>query len=249
MNLIDLFIDAPLVRDISSMKMPNQTKVVPYSFTPSSKDNTDDDYDRRRRDIAWAPSTCCTCYSSFCGGLILLILLIMAIAIPLLITIAASTTSTTTIITTTSTTSTSTVTTTAITCSPACSSEQTCVLGDGDIVVSTPNGNTINYMNMGPSTSTDQGQLDADCTNGTGPENVFWSRGGPIPPTGTYYVCFEPYFFNPNITSADPISVTIDIKRSNNTNLSATQNYTSTIRNNYACDANSMTLLISFTYP
>ncbi|CAF0781879.1 unnamed protein product [Adineta steineri] len=247
--------------------MSNQIKVVPYSFTSPSKDDTNNDYDRRRRDIAWAPSTCCTCYSSFCGGLILLILLIMAITIPLLIIIATSTTSTTTIITTTSTTSTSTVTTTAITCSPACSSQQTCVLdvcvgvgylsctltwsriGDGDIVVSTPNGNTINYMNMGPSIYTDQGELDADCTNGTGPENVFWSSGGPVPPTGTYYVCFEPYFFNPNITSADPISVTIDIKRSNNTNLSATQNYTSTIRNNYACDANSMTLLISFTYP
>jgi uncharacterized protein YfaP (DUF2135 family) len=121
--------------------------------------------------------------------------------------------------------------------------------GDGDIVVKTPTGNTISYNNTGPSQSTDQGQLDKDDRNGTGPENVFWPKGGFIPPKGVYYVCFEPYHFNPNITSQDPISVTVKIMRSNKNNLVVTQNFTSTIKNGYDCDASSKTLLISFTYP
>ena len=101
----------------------------------------------------------------------------------------------------------------AIPCLPTCNSQETCVKGvcvgigylsctmtwsrpgDGDIVVRTPTGNTIAYNNTGPSQYTDQGQLDKDDRNGTGPENVFWSNSRSIPPTGIYYVCFEPYFF------------------------------------------------------
>jgi uncharacterized protein YfaP (DUF2135 family) len=66
------------------------------------------------------------------------------------------------------------------------------VPGDIDLWVRTPNGKVISYMNVGPSATTDFGNLDADDTSGTGPENVFWSSAY-TPPRGTYVVCVNPY--------------------------------------------------------
>ena len=120
--------------------------------------------------------------------------------------------------------------------------------GDGDLVVKTPNGKVICFNNTGPSSSTDQGRLDVDDQTGTGPENIFWSNSGSKPPTGIYHACFEPYNFNPNITNLNPISVTLNIKGSNNT-FSITMNFTSTIKNKYDCNANAPNLLASYTYP
>jgi uncharacterized protein YfaP (DUF2135 family) len=120
--------------------------------------------------------------------------------------------------------------------------------GDGDIVVTTPNSHTISYMNTGPSSSTDQGQLDVDNTNTTGPENIFWSNNSSVPPSGVYYVCFEQYRFNPNATVSNPIVATVTIMRSTNTTLTFTRNFTSYQTDYYTCNSYSNTLLGSFTY-
>ena len=154
-----------------------------------------------------------------------------------------------------------------IPCSPTCSAQKTCVQGvcvgigylsctmtwsrpgDGDIVVTTPNNNTISFHNRGPSTSTDQGQLDVDDTVGTGPENVFWQNNGPYPPYGTYYVCFEPYSFSAGASISKPIVVTVQIVRSTSSTLFFSQNFTSYQTNSYECTSNCNTLLGSFTYP
>ncbi|CAF0828265.1 unnamed protein product [Adineta steineri] len=178
----------------------------------------------------------------------------------------ATTTSETTTVTTTS--ITTTTQTTAIPCSPSCNWEQTCIQnvctnvgylactltwsrpGDGDIVVTTPSGKTICYINRGPSNATDQGELDRDDQVGEGPENVYWPSNGTLPPTGTYYVCFEPYQFNnPIISIANPITVIYRIVRPSSPTLIFTRTFTSTITNSYNCNITSNTLIGSFNYP
>ncbi|CAF4985165.1 unnamed protein product, partial [Rotaria sp. Silwood1] len=142
-------------------------------------------------------------------------------------TSTTSTTATSTTSTSTVTTSTTTTTTTDIPCTKVCTSRETCEAGvcvgigylsctltwsragDGDLVLRTPNNHVIYWNNAGPSFSTDQGYLDVDDKNGTGPENIFWSNTSSIPPTGTYYVCFEPYLFNPNASLSIPITATV----------------------------------------
>ncbi|CAF3086591.1 unnamed protein product [Rotaria sp. Silwood2] len=174
------------------------------------------------------------------------------------------TTSTTT--TTTETTAVTTIITTS-SCSPSCNSQQTCIqsvclnvghlafaltwsqIGDGDIVVTTPNGKAINYQNEGPSSSTDQGILDRDDSDSIGPENIYWSSSSSLPPTGTYYLCFEPYSFNPTISSSNPLTVTYHVVRSSGTILNITKIFTSTLSDSYNCDATSSTLVGSFSYP
>lgn len=122
--------------------------------------------------------------------------------------------------------------------------------GDGDIVVTTPNAKTIYYNNKGPSVKTDQGELDRDDQVGTGPENVYWSSTGPVPPTGTYYICFEPYkFISPAISASAPLTVTYRVIRPLGLVLTFIKTFTSTIKNSYACDATSPTLIGSFAYP
>ncbi|UJR32807.1 hypothetical protein I4U23_020269 [Adineta vaga] len=254
------------------MIVTNQTKIVPYSHSISysiprtnlDKDNTTNDRNRQGGDLIEPVTKCCTCPCACFGGLALLLLLCFAIGIPILVSIKSSTMINTDNAMSTSTTTT---TTTGIPCSPSCKSEEVCVLGkcigigqlsftltwsrkgDGDIVVGTTTGKNIFYNNTGSSSFTDYGKLDVDDRNGTGPENVFWSNLGPTPPAGVYYVCFEPYSFNPLIDNLNPISVTIDIKGSNNNTFTFTKNFTSTIKNDYHCNANSSTLLTSYTYP
>lgn len=156
-----------------------------------------------------------------------------------------------------------------IPCSPFCSSQQACIqgvcvgtgylsivmtwsrVGDGDIVVSTPNSNVICYTNKGPGSLTDFGQLDVDDKTGTGPENVFWSNstGSSLPPNGIYYVCFEPYAFTANASVSNPIFVTARVFRTSNTALTFRRNFTSYQTDNYECGPSSSTLLGSFSYP
>ncbi|CAF4868692.1 unnamed protein product [Rotaria sp. Silwood1] len=188
-------------------------------------------------------------------------------------TVSTTTTTTTTTaasISSTQTTNTTTAVTTIITansCSPSCNSQQTCIQsiclnvghlacvlvwsrsGDGDIVVTTPNGKTINYQNIGPSSSTDQGILDRDDTSSTGPENIYWPSSGSLPPTGTYYMCFESYSFSPTISSSDPLTVTYHIVHASGAFFNYTRTFTSVLSDSYNCGATSSTLIGSFTYP
>lgn len=120
--------------------------------------------------------------------------------------------------------------------------------GDGDLVVTTPNDHRIYYENTGPSIDTDQGQLDHDDRIGTGPENIFWAYNY-TPPTGIYYVCFEPFKFDINISVIYPLTVKIKVLRSTNISLILTKTYTSSIRNDYFCNSVSPTLLTSIDYP
>jgi uncharacterized protein YfaP (DUF2135 family) len=124
-------------------------------------------------------------------------------------------------------------------------------IGDGDIVVETPNSNIIYWGNAGPSSSTDQGQLDVDNTNGTGPENVFWSNNtsSSVPPTGVYNVCFSQYAFNPNASSIYPITARVTVVGSGNTTLTFTRTFTSYYFNYNHCGSSSGGFLGSFTYP
>ncbi|CAF1127411.1 unnamed protein product [Rotaria sordida] len=185
-------------------------------------------------------------------------------------TTSTSTTSTST--TSTSTTSTSTITTTTtattgISCATVCTSQETCEAGvcvgigylsctltwsrpgDGDIVLRTPNNRVIYWNNKGPSVNTTQGYLDVDDKNTTGPENIFWSNSSSVPLSGTYYVCFEPYEFNPNASLSNRITATVKVRRSTSTTLYFTRNFTSPQRDYYVCNYNSITLMGSFTYP
>ncbi len=154
-----------------------------------------------------------------------------------------------------------------IPCSATCTSQQTCVQGkcvgigylsctltwsrpgDGDIVVATPNSNFISYQNRGPSYNTDYGQLDVDDQVGTGPENVFWSNSGYVPPTGVYYVCFSQYSFNPTASYTNPITATVKVVLSTNSTLTFTKTFTYVYQAYSACDSSSSNLLGSFTYP
>ena len=119
--------------------------------------------------------------------------------------------------------------------------------GAGDIVVTTPNSHTIFYNNTAPTPLTDQGRLDVDDKDATGPEKVFWSNSSSVPPHGTHYVCFEPFDFVPLIGSFHPIAVVVTIVRSANVLSTFRRNFTSTLSNGYACDAGSTTLMGSFT--
>lgn len=154
-----------------------------------------------------------------------------------------------------------------IPCSPTCASQKVCVQGvcvgvghlsvtltwsrsgDGDLVVTTPNNKRIYYNNKGPSTSTDQGQLDVDDMVGRGPENIFWSSSGSAPPNGTYYVCFEPYSFSTNPSISNPIFVTIRVLDLMNNVMIFQRNLTSYQLNSHDCDASAVTLVGSFSYP
>ncbi|CAF2747167.1 unnamed protein product [Rotaria sp. Silwood2] len=114
-------------------------------------------------------------------------------------------------------------------CSPPCSPYQECVSGvcvgrgvlsftltwnrpgDGDIVVTIPNGKTIMYPAGKPSIETNYGQLDIDDRRGTGPENVYWNTTEPA--RGTYFVCFQQFKFNQFATPADPITAVVEVKQ------------------------------------
>jgi hypothetical protein len=113
-------------------------------------------------------------------------------------------------------------------CAPACPAHQVCSngvcvgsgqfgisltwsrAGDGDIIVITPSGKSIMFQNKGPSVNTDQGQLDHDDQNGTGPENVFWNQTAP---SGIYHICFNEYVFSPPASNTNPITAVFQIRK------------------------------------
>jgi len=91
--------------------------------------------------------------------------------------------------------------------------------------------------------------LDRDDQVNTGPENVYWTTNGTAPPTGTYYLCFEPYSIIPTISTIDPITAVYRIIDPTGIIHVFTRTFTSVLRNSYNCDSTSTTLVGSFTYP
>ena len=154
-----------------------------------------------------------------------------------------------------------------ISCAPACPSQQACEEGtcvnveklgitltwsrpgDGDIVLTTPNNKHIYWNNKGASSETDGGYLDKDDLTGTGPENIYWRDSGVDPPTGTYNVCFQPYFFEIPPTIENPVYVTITVRRPIGATLKFTKTVTETYSFNNQCYPSSNGYLGSFTYP
>ncbi|MBU8900835.1 hypothetical protein DRW03_27395 [Corallococcus sp. H22C18031201] len=116
------------------------------------------------------------------------------------------------------------------TCTTACTQNQSCVgsvcvgmgnlqfnvtwsrAGDGDLLVVTPSGKVISYVNPGPNAATDFGRLDRDDQTGTGPENVFWDVAQ-TPPAGTYNLCFNTSVFFPLPTPATPVDIVLTARR------------------------------------
>ncbi|CAF0916543.1 unnamed protein product [Adineta steineri] len=268
------------LRLVQVLKLPRQChhqslKIQLIERHPNQKEFTDlnhqNDRKQKRKYLKYYCVYLPLCIYLLMISLICLGTIIAAIVIGLLSLAKTTTTTATTTseITTVTTTSIITTTqTTAIPCSPSCNSEQTCIQnvctnvgylactltwsrpGDGDIVVTTPSGKTICYTNRGPSNATDQGELDRDDQVGEGPENVYWPSNGTLPPTGTYYVCFEPYQFNnPIISIINPITVIYRIVRPSSPTLIFTRTFTSTITNSYNCNITSNTLIGSFNYP
>ncbi|MFW5739176.1 MAG: hypothetical protein ACOC1F_02295, partial [Myxococcota bacterium] len=142
-------------------------------------------------------------------------------------------------------------------CVPECGSGHTCVngtcVGDGtlrftvtwspegdvDLHVVTPNGKEIDYGNPGPDDGTDYGELDADDTIGTGPENIYWADGN-TPPSGTYHVCVNAYE-----SSSRAYTLTVD-------NNGVMTNYTGTAAaDGYdtPCSPTAFTYVTSVTFP
>jgi len=107
----------------------------------------------------------------------------------------------------------------------------------------------IYFNNPGPSNATDEGKQDVDNKSGKGPENVFWKDGGPLPPNGTYYICFSQYSFKSNASLSNPIVATVIVTYSSNTVLTYTKNFTSYYRDYTDCDTSSTGFLYSVSYP
>ncbi|CAF4693063.1 unnamed protein product, partial [Rotaria sp. Silwood2] len=128
------------------------------------------------------------------------------------------------------------------TCSPACASYQQCVegvcigqgtlsftltwsrIGDGDIVITIPNGNTIFYGQRGPNTLTNNGQLDVDDQRGMGPENVFWNATQPD--NGIYLICFQQFAFTSFASPTNPLTATVVVKQTGQAPQTLTKTFT-----------------------
>lgn len=121
--------------------------------------------------------------------------------------------------------------------------------GDGDILLTTPNGRTIFWGNRGPSNLTDQGFLDRDDRVGTGPENIYWQSNNTNPPTGTFHVCFQAYAFTPPPSPENPVYATVNVRRPMSPTLTLTVAITERFRFNNQCSSTSRTSVGSFTNP
>ena len=113
--------------------------------------------------------------------------------------------------------------------------------GDMDLHLVNPTAKHIYFGNKGPSTTTDNGQLDVDDTTGTGPENIFWASNF-TPPTGTYLVCVSPY----SITTSTTYELTIKRPGRPDLVLTGTRAVSNT---SSACDTASPNYVTSFSYP
>ena len=155
-----------------------------------------------------------------------------------------------------------------IPCNTTCEPEQVCVrgvcvnigrlginlvwsrVGDADLVVSTPNNNTIYYRNKGPSNATDGGYLDMDDQVGTGPENVFWpSNSTTLPPYGTFNFCVQVPKFNASISASRPLQVTIAIRQPMYPTYTYTKTFTRPFTDTNRCLTSSPGYIGSFIYP
>lgn len=116
------------------------------------------------------------------------------------------------------------------------------------MIVRTPAGKTISRNNKGPSNNTDQGQFAAEVTSGTGSEEIFWNTDIK-PPTGTYYICAEPYNFVPAISTNNRVTFTVQVRTPPSKIRTFTKNITSSSTNNLACSHTSNTLVATFPYP
>lgn len=121
--------------------------------------------------------------------------------------------------------------------------------GDGDIVLTTPNGRTIYWGNKGPSVNTDGGNLDRDDRVGTGPENIYWQSNSTAPPVGTFHVCFQPYAFTPRLSADNPVQAMIYVRRPMNPTVTLTRIFTSTVPLTNQCDPNAASYMGTFTNP
>jgi hypothetical protein len=144
-------------------------------------------------------------------------------------------------------------------CGNMCAANQTCVLGmcvgqgnlrvtlvwdrpgDMDLYVVTPTGKKIYFGNTGPSAATDFGELDADDTIATGPENIFWNTMY-TPPTGSYAVCVNPY----SISGVTNFTVTINRPAQPDIVVTGTRTLTDT---STVCTVGSPYYVTSFNFP
>jgi hypothetical protein len=151
-------------------------------------------------------------------------------------------------------------------CDGVCASDQDCVSGacvgsgnlqfsavwsrpgDGDLLVTTPNGNTIWWSNPGPNAGTDFGQMDKNDMAGTGPENVFWDTGA-TPPSGTYHVCFETAAFSPAPDGGNPVMVTATVQIPQQSPQTFDKTVIAPTSINGSCDPAFDSYLGSITYP
>lgn len=151
-------------------------------------------------------------------------------------------------------------------CGNACTGDQSCVsatcvgtgslqisaswsrAGDGDLIVTTPTGNTIWWNNRGPDASTDFAVMDRDDTAGVGPENIFWQLGT-APASGTYFICFELGQFSPAPSDADPLSATITVQLPGSQRFTNQVMYTAGTSRNGACDPSMDTFITGVNYP
>ena len=121
-------------------------------------------------------------------------------------------------------------------------------VGDGDLVVRTPSGKTISQRNRGPNSDTDQGQLALDKKIGTGPEDIFWNKNT-TPPSGTYYVCAEPFFFVPGVNVSNPVTFTVQVRTPSAKTRIFTKRMTQYGAPVSPCISTATTFVTTFQYP
>jgi hypothetical protein len=151
-------------------------------------------------------------------------------------------------------------------CDQACGAEQICVAatcvgsgtlqisalwsrsGDGDLIVTTPNGKTISFSNRDPGDGTDGGQMDRDDVAGTGPENIFWDSAT-TPPSGAYHVCFMTSSFAPAPSSTDPVEVTIITRAPEQTSQTVRKTFAASAVGVTECSPGDPTFIMTLTVP
>jgi len=147
-------------------------------------------------------------------------------------------------------------------CNPPCGSGQTCsnqicaTVGqlffrmtwnnpniDLDIYVTTPNGKSIYFVNVGPNLNTDYGYLEIDSvwTGGT-TENIYWSDSV-VAPSGNYHVCVND-FTGSNV----PLPVTLTYGYPGNIQ-STSYTTVNTVDVDDVCSPTSSNFVLTFSYP